>query len=66
MDYKQRSQILQAALDSIADKVVEARYRVVKEQADAGEELNYSAEFAMSLHLETMVKIKRGDSRGKD
>lgn len=66
MDYKQKAQILQAALDSITDKVVEARYRVVKEQADPGEELTYSAEFAMSLHLETMMKIKRGDDRGKD
>lgn len=66
MDYKQRAQILQAALDSITNKVVEARYRVIKEQADPREELNYSAEFAMSLHLETMMKIKRGDSRGKD
>lgn len=66
MDYKQRAQILQAALDSITDKVVEARYKVIKEQADPKEELNYSAEFAMSLHLETMMKLKRGDNRGKD
>lgn len=66
MNYKQKAQILQAALDSITNNVVEARYRVVKEQADPKEELNYSAEFAMSLHLETMMKIKRGDSRGKD
>lgn len=60
MYYKQKAQILQAALDSITNKVVEARYRVIKEQADPREELNYSAEFAMSLHLETMMKIKRG------
>ncbi|MGN9066662.1 hypothetical protein [Ligilactobacillus agilis] len=60
MDYKQRAQILQAALDSITNNVVEARYRVIKEQADPMEELNHSAEFAMSLHLETMMKIKRG------
>lgn len=66
MDYKQRAQILQAALDSITNRTVEARYRVVNKQADPREELNYSAEFAMSLHLETMMKIKRGDSRGKD
>lgn len=66
MNYKQKAQILQVALDSITNNVVEARYRVVKEQADPKEELNYSAEFAMSLHLETMMKIKRGDSRGKD
>lgn len=66
MDYKQKAQILQAALDSITNNVVEARYRVIKKQADPKEELNYSAEFAMSLHLETMMKIKRGDSRGKD
>lgn len=66
MNYKQRAQILQAALDSITNNVVEARYKVIKEQADPREELNYSAEFAMSLHLETMMKIKRGDSRGKD
>lgn len=66
MDYKQRAQILQAALDSITNRTVEARYRVIKEQADPKEELNYSAEFAMSLHLETMMKIKRGDNRGKD
>lgn len=60
MNYKQRTQILQAALDSITNRTVEARYRVIKEQADPMEELNYSAEFAMSLHLETMMKIKRG------
>lgn len=66
MDYKQRAQILQAALDSITNNIVEARYKVIKEQADPKEELNYSAEFAMSLHLETMMKIKRGDDRGKD
>ena len=66
MDYKQKAQILQATLDSITDKVVEARYRVIKEQADPSEELNYSAEFAMSLHLETMMKIKRGGNLGKD
>ena len=66
MDYKERAQILQAALDSITNNIVEARYRVIKKQADPREELNYSAEFAMSLHLETMMKIKRGDDRGKD
>lgn len=66
MNYKQRAQILQAALDSITNRTVEARYRVIKEQADPMEELNYSAEFAMSLHLETIMKIKRGDNRDKD
>ncbi len=66
MNYKQRAQILQAALDSITNRTVEARYRVIKERVDPMEELNYSAEFAMSLHLETMMKIKRGDDRDKD
>lgn len=66
MNYKQKAQILQAALDSITNRTVEARYRVIKEQADPREELNYSAEFAMSLHLETMMKIKRGGNLDKD
>ena len=32
---KQRTRILQAALDSITDKVVEARYRVAEERGDS-------------------------------